>query len=54
MSVRTTVLIMISQIGASAIYQGPRASARLGGFGRLAPRAPRGLGQLRPHGTDPC
>ena len=41
----TTVLIMNSKFRASAIYEGPRASARLGGFGRLAPRAPRGLGQ---------
>ena len=44
-SVLTTVLIMHSNLGALAIYDGPRASARLGGFGRLAPRAPRGLGQ---------
>ena len=36
---------MISVIGASAIREGPRASARLGCFGRLAPRAPRRLGQ---------
>ena len=36
---------MNSKFRASAIYEGPRASARLGGFGRLAPRAPRGLGQ---------
>ena len=39
---------MNSKFSASAIYEGPRASARLGGFGRLAPRAPRGLGQPCP------
>ena len=41
----TTVLIKNSKFRASAIYDGPRALARLSGFGRLAPRAPRGLGQ---------
>ena len=41
----TTVLTTNPILGASAIYEGPRALARLGGFGRLAPRAPWGLGQ---------